>query len=169
MKSLNIAIIGFAKHPAPGNFLHAAQLAREVALRQCSLLAGNYRGTMAVGLEHARKGNAETIIVIEKDRPVISGRYISKVIYAQHQAHKHELIAQLSDAAIVIGGGHASLRLVNALLLHNKPVFALRGSGGITEGELPKGVLMYSEAADAMAVIDRYFSSAEVEPLASHA
>jgi len=169
MKSLNIAIIGFAKHPAPGNFLHAAQLAREVARRQWSLLAGNYHGTMGVGLEHARNGNAETLIVIEKDRPVISGRYISKVIYAQNQAHKHELIAQLSDAAIVIGGGHASLRLVNALLLHNKPVFALRGSGGITASELPKRVLVYSEAADALAVIDHYFASSEAEPLLSQA
>lgn len=169
MKSLNIAIIGFAKHPVAGNFLQAAQLARSIACRRWSLLAGNYRGTMGVGLEYAHNAGAKTTVVIEKDKAIITGRYISNVIYAQHQAHKHELIAQLSDAAVVIGGGHASLRLTNALLLHNKPVFALRGSGGITEGELPKRVLMYSEATDVIGVINSYLMSSESKPLLSHA
>lgn len=169
MKSLNITIIGFAKEPVAGNFLQAAQLARSIALRRWSLLAGNYRGTMGVGLEYARSADAKTTVVIEKDRAIISGRNISSVIYAQHQAHKHELIAQLSDAAVVIGGGHASLRLVNALLLHNKPVFALRGSGGITEGELPKRVLMYSEVSDVIGVINNYLINSEATPLLSHA
>jgi SLOG-like protein len=169
MRSLNIAIVGFAKSPAPGNYLHAAQLGRAVAQRHWSLLAGNYRGTMGVALEHASNGQTETVIVIERDQPIVNGRYISSVVYAQHQADKHELIAQLSDAAIVIGGGNASLRLVNALLLYKKPVFALRGSGGITQFELPKSVLMYSEAADAIDVIDHYLTTSVATPLLSQA
>ncbi|MGH1374042.1 MAG: hypothetical protein ACRBBW_18525 [Cellvibrionaceae bacterium] len=169
MKSLNIAVVGFAKQPAAGNYLHAAQLARALAFRRWSLLAGNYRGTMGVALEHASNAHADTTVVLEKNQFLVSGRHISRVIYAQDQSHKHELIARMSDAAIVIGGGHASLRLVNALLLYRKPVFALRGSGGITEAELPKRVLMYSEAADAINVIHRYSAPSEFTPLLSQA
>lgn len=167
MKSYNIAIVGFANNPETGNRLLAAQFAQAAALRHWSITAGNTRGTMAVGLEHAKNLNAETTVVIERNHPIINGRSITNVIYADDHSQKHEIIAQISDAALVIGGGYGSLRLVNALLLYKKPVFALRGSGGITKNELPEQVTLCSRAVEAAATIDRHLISTEASPLVS--
>ena len=167
--SMNIALLGFAGEPAPGNLLHAAQMARSLARRQWRLLTGNFKGTMGIALEHAHNSRAETLLVTEKYQPLASGRYLSQVIYAENQSQKHDLIATLADAAVVIGGGKASLNLVNKLLKQRKPVFAIRCSGGITHHELPKEVLYYSETEDVLAVIERYLSISTETPLASHA
>ncbi len=167
--AINVAIIGYAEEPAPGNLLHAAQIARSLARKRWRLLTGNFRGTMGTALEHAHNGKTETVLVTEKYQPLASGRHLSQVIYAENQERKHHLIACLADAAVVIGGGKASLQLVNKLLEHNKPVFAIRRSGGITRSELPRSVLYYSEPEDIVTVIERYLSISTATPLASQA
>ncbi len=168
-RTMNIALLGYAQEPAPGNLLQASQLARSLAQRQWRLLTGNLKGTMGIALEYAHLGKAETLLVTERHQPLASGRNLSQVVYAEDQASKHSLIATLADAAVIIGGGEASLKLVHKLLKRNKPVFAIRCSGGITRSELPTKVLYYSEPEDVLSVIDNYLSISTATPFASQA
>ena len=169
MKPLSIALLGFAQQPLPGNQLHAAQLGRLIVQKGWTLVTGNHRGTMGAGLTQVRDGGGNSLLVLEREIPLASGRCLSHVYYADNQQHKHRLIAQYADAAVVIGGGSGSLSLSQQLLKQQKPVFAIRGSGGIVKSELSSRVLYYSETRDVVDTIATYFAAANSEDLASQA
>ena len=169
MKALNIALLGFAQQPLPGNQLHAAQLGRLIVQKGWTLVTGNHRGTMGAGLTQVHEGGGNSLLVLEREIPLASGNCLSHVYYADDQQHKHRLIARYANAAVVIGGGSGSLCLSEQLLKKRKPVFAIRGSGGIVNKELSSKVLYYSESRDIVETIETHLADSASEDLVSHA
>ncbi len=136
----NITIIGFANEVPVKNKVFAFIVGSLLCLNRVNILAGNVVGTFRFAFYGAKVVGGKTMAVV--DNKLEKKPYsIDQILYTSTKNEKHEQVALLSSAAIVIGGGKHSLHLVKEFIKQGKPIIAIEGSKGIVEGEIqPLGV-----------------------------
>ncbi|MFT7220861.1 MAG: hypothetical protein ACI8Z1_002481 [Candidatus Azotimanducaceae bacterium] len=70
---------------------------------------------------------------------------------------KHRLLINHSRAAIVIGGGPRTLKIVRKLVALHRTVVAIEGTGGVVRHELPSNVKRADSAAAVVALVCERF------------
>jgi len=131
-----IAVLGFATKCSDANQVTAYEVGRQIALGDYTACAGNSTGTFPHVFTGAKSVNGHTLAVLEAGVTVLDETPCDAVIYAPDSDAKHQLIADKCLAAIVIGGGHGTKKLITQFLNLDKPVVAIAGSGGVVIGEL---------------------------------
>jgi len=131
-----IAVLGFATKCSHVNQVIAYEVGRQIALGEFTVCAGNVMGTFPHAFTGAKSVNGHTLAVLETDCSALDETACDDIIYAPDSDAKHQLIADKCLAAIVIGGGHGTKKLITLFLNLDKPVVAIAGSGGVVTGEL---------------------------------
>jgi len=136
----NIAIIGFAKDVPLKNKLIASLVAMVFTAKGYNIIAGNVLGTFGYAFGAAKMMGGRTMAIVDDDINSLP-RYIDQVLYIPSVMKKHENVALLSSAAIIIGGGDKSLHLAREFIKQGKPIIAITGTHGIVDSEVqPLGI-----------------------------
>ena len=139
-----ITVLGFGKDVNEDNKLIARETGILLSRTGWGLCVGNTEGTFREASEAClNDGGIAKLVYSGTD---VSGQ-INKwlLIEETHDVEqKHLRIAEISKAAIVIGGGEGSLNLVKRMLDSGKPVVCISGTGGITQNKIPGIVLKNS-------------------------
>lgn len=143
MKS--ISVIGFGTECPERNLYLAKQAGKAIAQASCITICGGTGWTFNAAFNGAKQLNGVTKIILENSKTPENPAIIDDVIYVADQTEKHELIATESTAAIVIGGGPGSAKLITKLFNKNKPVFMVKNTGGITESPEFKSITHIDE------------------------
>ena len=141
-----IAVLGFASKCSDANRITAYDVGRQIALCEYTVCAGNSIGPFHHAFSGAKSVNGHTLAVLEPSCKVLDETPCDEVIYALDSDTKHQLIADKCLAAIVIGGGHGTKKLITQFLNLNKPVVAIADSGGVVTGELDARVKVVERA-----------------------
>jgi len=143
------ALLGFADYCSANNKRHAQVLGKLSAQKQLGLAVGNTTGTFSAALESCHQHGGHSLAVLEAGMKLNNPNNIDIIDWQVSQCLKHHLIACMADAAIIIGGGAGSALLVEELLKQNKPVTAIRGSGGIVDNALDKKIVVVNSVREA--------------------
>lgn len=115
----------------------ASVIGRLAGKNDISLVAGNVTSTFGYAFEAAKEYSVSCICVMEKHKKKGSTNTASEFYYTADTYSKHAQIAEMADAAILIGGGSGSQMLLNHFIKLKKTVIAIEGSGGIADKKLP--------------------------------
>lgn len=152
--NIHLAILGYGTECTKKNATIATSIGKMAAKNDISLLAGNVTSTFGFAFKAAQDYKVNTICVIEKHKRVEKDHDANEVIRTKDTHHKHKQIAQIADAAILIGGGAGSQLLIKYFLKNKKTVIAIKGSGGIADSSLPTGVLLAANAREAFIILN---------------
>ncbi len=136
---LNVAILGFA-NASESNEALAAEAGRLLAATGCRLVAGNLTSTFFHAFQAAKAAGGITMAILEPSLTDLDQMYCDQVEVLPSQGAKHKRLLEVATAALVIGGGPATLKLVKGLLECGTLVIAVANTGGVTDHELPHEV-----------------------------
>lgn len=143
MQSMNfIAILGFAKTQEPVQAEMAEEAARELCRLGYGVGVGNVSGTLACALRSAKANNGITMAIIEQNLCTRNLDDCDILQVVRSQEEKHEALAKRCTAALIIGGGHGTLKLADKFLQEQKPLIAIANSGGIVPEELNEAIVL---------------------------
>lgn len=146
---VRLAILGFGTECSHKNRTLAATVGKMAGRNGISLLAGNVTSTFGYAFQAAKEFKVANICVIEKHRKYPRENDATEIYHTEDTFSKHQQIAQMADAAILIGGGPGSQLLLNHFIRNHKTVIAIKGSGGIADGKLSKQVLIAKNPTEA--------------------
>jgi len=149
------ALLGFADYCSVNNKRHAQVLGKLCAQKQLGLAVGNTSGTFSAALESCHKNGGHSLAVLEAGVTLNNPNNIDIIDWQPSQCLKHHLLACMADAAIIIGGGSGSALLAQELLKLNKPVTAIRGTGGIVEDALDKEIIVLDNVREAFDICSK--------------
>ncbi len=152
--NIHLGILGYGSKCTKKNAAIARSIGKMAAKNNISLVAGNVTSTFSYAFEAAQNYQVNTICVIEKHKKLETDHLAQDVIRTNDTYHKHKQIAQIADAAVLIGGGAGSLLLLKYFLKNNKTVVAIKGSGGLADTELPPQVLKVANAREAFRLLN---------------
>lgn len=150
---IRLAILAYGKECSKKNEATASLVGKFAGKHGISLVAGNVTSTFGFAFEQAKNYPVSTICVIEKHKKPTSPHLASEVILTKDTYSKHDQIAQMSDAAILIGGGAGSQLLLNHFIKSHKTVIAIIGSGGLADNDLPKSVYKARNITEAFKIL----------------
>lgn len=147
---MKIAILGFGHNP-PALNLELAELAgQQLAVAGHDVLVGNLQGTFAIAIESADTHGGQTMAVVDENlaqQPLPASTEIVIVDPLQ----KHQRIAEIADAGLVLGGAEGTRKLAAQLLAKNKPLVAVKGTGGaVDDRSLPNSIPIADSLEDAI-------------------
>jgi molybdenum cofactor guanylyltransferase len=144
-----LAILGFGKDVTETNRLIAKELGTLMARAGWGICVGNTEGIFRVAKESCMKdgGIAKLVYTFED----VEGKFNNWPLVEETPdvEHKHIRIAEVSMAAIVIGGGEGTLSLVRRMIQSGKPVVYISGTGGITQNKIP-GIVIKNSPREAV-------------------
>jgi len=149
-----LAILGYGTECSKKNAAIAKSIGKMAAKNDISLVAGNVSSTFGFAFKTSSENSGNNICVIEKHKKVGKDHDADQVIRTKDTYHKHKQIAQIADAAVLIGGGAGSQLLLKYFLKNNKTVIAIKGSGGLADTDLPKQVLIANNAREAFQLLN---------------
>lgn len=152
--NIHLAVLGFGKECSNKNATLATSVGKMAGKQGISLVAGNVTATFEHAFLAAKEFEISTICVIEKHKKVGKNHYASEVYRTKDTYEKHTQIAQMADAAILIGGGPGSQMLINYFIKNKKTVVAIKGSGGLADAVLPPQVLLASNVREAFQILN---------------
>jgi len=152
--NIHLAILGFGTECSKKNGAIASTIGKLSAQNNISLVAGNVTSTFEYAFKAAKDFLVQKICVIEKHKQIVSNNYADEVIRTKDTHEKHKQIAQIADAAVLIGGGAGSQLLVKYFLKNKKTVVAIEGSGGLADSKLPPQVLYAKNAREAFKILN---------------
>lgn len=132
-----IAVLGFGKNVNESNKLIARELGLLLAVTGWGICVGNTEGTFREVTEACLdEGGVAKLIYSGRD---VSGNFNIWPLVEETRdvEHKHHRVAEISMAAIVIGGGEGTQNLVKLFLVSDKPVVFINGTGGLTQNKIP--------------------------------
>ena len=145
-----IALLGFAERCSFRNGVIAHRIGRALGVRGVTLVCGNNRETFY----HAMRGASSAFRSFRCQEIVTSDLLPSALtdspILASSSLEKHRLISNYADAAIVVGGGRQTLKLVDRFLSGGKKVAVVINTGGVVRWELPSWIPRYRSETDAV-------------------
>lgn len=150
------ALLGFADYCSVNNKRHAQVLGKLSAQQQLGLAVGNTSGTFSAALASCHRNGGHSLAVLESGMKLENPNNIDVIDWQASQCLKHHLIACLADAAIIIGGGAGSALLAQELLQQNKPVTAIRGTGGIVNETLDSKIILVDSVREAFDVCGQH-------------
>ncbi|NOR87752.1 MAG: methylated-DNA--[protein]-cysteine S-methyltransferase [Bacteroidales bacterium] len=151
---IHLAILGYGKECTKKNASIATSIGKLAGKQGVSLVAGNVSSTFGYAFKAAKAYHAPTICVIEKHKRTSKEHDASKIIRTKDTHYKHNQIAQIADAAVLIGGGAGSQLLLKYFIKNKKTVIAIKGSGGLADKNLPPQVLIASSAREAWSILN---------------
>lgn len=152
--NIHLAILGFGTECSKKNAALAASIGKMAAKNDISLVAGNVTSTFGYAFKAAQDYKVNTICIIEKHKKVGKDHDANEVFRTKDTYHKHKQIAQIADAAVLIGGGAGSQLLLKYFIKNKKTVIAIKGSGGIADADLPPEVLIAANAREAFLLLN---------------
>ncbi len=135
-ESKSIAILGFAVPCTMHNKYMAFETGKLLAKSGYVVTAGNLTSTFYYAFKGAKSVMGNTVAIIEKDIRFENLEYCDVVERVNSASIKHTRIADTCTGAIVIGGGSRTNKVVNNFLQQDKPVIAIKNTGGIVDSEL---------------------------------
>lgn len=146
---IRLAILGYGTECSKKNALLATTVGKMAGKNGITLIAGNVTSTFAYAFKASKEFKVANICVIEKHKKHADEHDATEIYHAQDTYSKHSQIAQMADAAILIGGGPGSQLLLNHFLKYKKTVIAIEGSGGIADKKLSKKVIKVKNPTEA--------------------
>jgi len=110
----------------------AREIGKKLALRGAIVVTGGKDGIMEAAAQGAKEAGGITVGVVKGKRRGTSNRFTDIEIVSGMEADGLDelLIALMSDALIVIGGGAGTLQEITLGYRNMKPIVALAESGG---------------------------------------
>ena len=105
----------------------------EVARSGSVLLSGGMGGVMAASCKGAQKAGGITVGIIPHDNHEFANKYCDIVIPSGMGLTRDFLNALSADGIIVIGGGAGTLSEMCAAYMHDRPMVAIRKTGGMAD------------------------------------
>lgn len=149
----HIAILGFAEACSQYNQDIAYVAGAALAKKGYIVTAGNITSTFNSAFRGAKNFEGKTLAVLEEHQELKKNSYCDIVVTVEDTAQKHRMLAELCFSAIIIGGGDGTKHLETKFLKLNKPVVALKDTGGITRTELDKRTKSAKTIADTLTLI----------------
>jgi len=147
-----IAVLGYGVNCSAANNHLAFQAGHEIAAHGYTVCAGNLGGTFEQAYKGAKSIAGATMAVLESSNTAPTP-LCDEVLYAADTDKKHRLIAEMAAGAIVIGGGPGTNKLLSRLLDMHKIVVAIRGSGGVADGNLDQRLTVEADVVTAVSYI----------------
>ena len=105
----------------------------EVAKSDSVLITGGLGGVMRAACHGAKDAGGITVGIIPQNDPSFANEYCDIVIPTGIGLARDFLNALSADGVIIIGGGAGTLSEICAAYMHNKPIAAIKNTGGIAE------------------------------------
>lgn len=105
----------------------------EVAKSGSVLITGGLGGVMRAACHGAKDAGGITVGIIPQNDPSFANEYCDIVIPTGIGLARDFLNALSADGVIIIGGGSGTLSETCAAYMHNKPITAIKNTGGIAE------------------------------------
>lgn len=105
----------------------------EIAKSGCTLVSGGMGGVMAASCRGAQEAGGTTICIIPHDNHDGANDYCDIVIPSGMGMTRDFLNALSADGIIIIGGGAGTLSEMCAAYMHDRPMAAIRGTGGMAD------------------------------------
>jgi O-6-methylguanine DNA methyltransferase len=162
---IRVALLGYGKECSKKNEQIASVIGRMAGKQGFTLVAGNVTSTFGFAFEASRAYKTANICVIEKHKKHPQNHNATEIYHVKDTYTKHAQIAQMADAAILIGGGPGSQMLLNHFIQQKKSVICIQGSGGLADDpKLSEKVLRANTATAAFKTLfdikkTIYFSS----------
>lgn len=148
-----LAVMGYGKDCSEGNASLARSVGKLAGEMGLSLAAGNVTGTFGHAFQAATPYRVANFCVVEKHVQILQPHHATEIFRTDDTFSKHAQIAQMAQAAILIGGGGGSQLLLNHFLKNKKTVVAITGSGGLADAHLPPDVLKAETALEALQLL----------------
>ena len=152
--NIHLAVLGYGSRCSEENATIAQQLGKMAGEQGLSLVAGNTTATFKYAFEAAQAYSVDRICVIEKHKEKQNTILCTQLFTTTDTHSKHNKIAQMADAAIVIGGGAGTQLLLKYFLKYKKTVVVIANSGGITDKELLEGVHLVENIREAFKLLN---------------
>lgn len=154
MHTLNyIAILGFAKEIDENQATLAKVAAEKISDLGFGVSVGSISGTCDCALRSAKRNGGITKAIVEQNLENKQHHDCDILQVVATQDEKHSALADQCSGALVIGGGHGTLKLINRFLKQRKKIAALEGSGGIVPNELDSRVVLSNSIESALKVL----------------
>lgn len=105
----------------------------EIAKSGSVLITGGLGGVMRAACHGAKDAGGITVGIIPQNDPSFANEYCDIVIPTGIGLARDFLNALSADGVIIIGGGSGTLSETCAAYMHNKPIAAIKNTGGIAE------------------------------------
>ncbi len=132
----HVAILGFAEPCGLYNQSLAYGVGLSLAKRDYVVTAGNLTSTFYSAFKGAKAMEGNTLAVLEEQMELNDVVYCDVILSVNDTNQKYRVLAEFCSSAIIIGGGYSTKHIETEFLNLNKPVVALKGTGGITRSEL---------------------------------
>ena len=129
------------------------QIVNEILDDVTGVLVGNLTGVFAVALQVAHQQNGRSIAIVDETMQSLTIPDSTEVQIVE-KTQKHQVLAEIARAGVIIGGGPGTIKLANAFIEHHKPLVAIAGSGGVVdEGVLPQKISVVESVTAAMELL----------------
>ncbi|HET6516685.1 MAG TPA: TIGR00725 family protein [Nitrosopumilaceae archaeon] len=136
-----ILVIGHDDHGfTPEHEKLAYETGAEIAKSGSVLITGGLLGVMKAACHGAKDAGGITVGIIPQDDPTHANEYCDIVIPSGMGFSRDVLNALSADGIIIIGGGSGTLAEVCAGYMYNKPMVAIKNTGGIADQFVDKYV-----------------------------
>lgn len=133
-KKTQILVIGHNDSGCtPAHEKIAYEIGCEVAKSNCVLMTGGLGGVMKAAAKGSHDSNGLTVGIIPQDDPSHANEFCDIVIPSGMGLTRDFLTALSADGVIIIGGGSGTLSEICAAYMHNKPLVAIRNTGGAAD------------------------------------
>lgn len=151
----SIAILGYGSYCSEFNKKLAEEAGQKLARIGCVVCAGNISGTFLYAFQGAKSMGGKTLAIIDGSIDVDeeNRKYCDQIIVVKSTLLKHQTIADKCDGALVIGGGKGTLSVIKQFLRKNKPVVAIKNTGGVVEADLDNNVQLIDSIESAINLI----------------
>jgi len=148
-----IAILGFGHLPPAHNLELAAVAAEQIAAAGLGVAVGSLKGTFATAIDVAAKNGAPTLAVVDATMAEQPHPATTEIVVVDPN-EKHQRIAQIASAGLVLGGAEGTRKLAAQLLAVNKTLVAVRGTGGaVDDGSLPSEIAVVDSVDEAIELV----------------
>ena len=133
-KRNQILIIGHDKHGFTEEHEKIAyETGSEVAKSDSVLITGGLEGVMKAACHGAKDAGGLTVGIIPQEESSYANEFCDIVIPSGMGLTRDFLTALSADGIIIIGGGSGTLAEVCAGYVHNKPMVAIKNTGGVAD------------------------------------
>ena len=133
-KRNQILIIGHDKHGFTEEHEKIAyETGSEVAKSDSVLITGGLEGVMKAACHGAKDAGGITVGIIPQEDSSFANEFCDIVIPSGMGLTRDFLNALSADGIIIIGGGSGTLAEVCAGYVHNKPMVAIKNTGGVAD------------------------------------
>ena len=134
MRKRQIVVIGSSDSVCTKKMYSIAEeVGKELANNNCITITGGGLGIMEAALKGAKKINGLTIAIIPWENIKKANDYADVVIATGIGWSRDAINLNSCDGAIVVGGGAGTLNEVSYAYIMNKPVVAIKTSGGTAQ------------------------------------